>query len=166
MLCMTTHRPLDHDVTILFGDWPSPYHSLVALIPSNLVSKEGQAILLFPRNEWVDRHIQSPAPQNTYTRLGISINHSLFAITTSQPNINTPNSELVSSLSQSYFNSNFLLFFLAWPPVCDNVASNAALHSIKKKKKLPREKCHDNRLWYFEAIWLKLLQVRLPCCAT
>ena len=35
------------------------------------------------------------------TRLGISINHLLFAITTSQPNINTPNSELVSSLSQS-----------------------------------------------------------------
>ena len=31
----------------------------------------------------------------------ISINHSLFAIATSQPNINTPNSELVSSLSQS-----------------------------------------------------------------
>ena len=34
-------------------------------------------------------------------RENISINHSLFAITTSQPNINTPNSELVSSLSQS-----------------------------------------------------------------
>ena len=31
----------------------------------------------------------------------ISINHSLFAITMSQPNINTPNSDLVSSLSQS-----------------------------------------------------------------
>ena len=34
---------------------------------------------------------------------------SLFPITTSQPNINTPNSELVSSLSQSYFSSNFLV---------------------------------------------------------
>ena len=40
----------------------------------------------------------------------ILINHSSFAIKMSQPNINTPNSDLVSSLSQSqsYLSPNFL----------------------------------------------------------
>ena len=41
----------------------------------------------------------------------ILINHSSFAIKMSQPNINTPNSDLVSSLSQSqsYLSPNFLV---------------------------------------------------------
>ena len=44
----------------------------VALVPSNLdlVSKEGQDILLFTRNERVDRHTQ--AAQNMYT-IGIAV---------------------------------------------------------------------------------------------
>ena len=39
------------------------------------------------------------------------INHSSFAIKMSRPNINTPNSDLVSSLSQSqsYLSPNFLV---------------------------------------------------------
>ena len=57
MLCMTRHRPVDHDVTILIwglGAIPSPRTGLaprLVALTSNLVSKEGQAILLFPRNE-------------------------------------------------------------------------------------------------------------------
>ena len=41
----------------------------------------------------------------------ILINHSSFAIKMSRPNINTPNSDLVSSLSQSqsYLSPNFLV---------------------------------------------------------
>ena len=44
-------------------------------------------------------------------RTFILINHSSFAIKMSQPNINTPNSDLVSSLSQSqsYLSPNFLV---------------------------------------------------------
>ena len=44
-------------------------------------------------------------------RTFILINHSSFAIKMSQPNINTPNSDLISSLSQSqsYLSPNFLV---------------------------------------------------------
>ena len=44
-------------------------------------------------------------------RTFILINHSSFAIKMSQPNIDTPNSDLVSSLSQSqsYLSPNFLV---------------------------------------------------------
>ena len=44
-------------------------------------------------------------------RTFILINHSSFAIKISQPNINTPNSDLVSSLSQSqsYLSPTFLV---------------------------------------------------------
>ena len=55
-----------------------------------------------------DRHRQTDRQTD---RPFILINHSSFAIKMSQPNINTPNSDLVSSLSQSqsYLSPNFLV---------------------------------------------------------
>ena len=57
----------------------------------------------------VDRHDRQTDRQTD--RPFILINHSSFAIKMSQPNINTPNSDLVSSLSQSqsYLSPNFLV---------------------------------------------------------
>ena len=103
----------------------------------------------------VDRQTGRQTDRQT-DRPFILINHSSFAIKMSQPNINTPNSDLVSSLSQSqsYLSPNFLV-------ILPGLTSSVRLCGVERcpAQQSEEEEEEDIALIYLPHKWVQPLYI-------